>query len=45
MATKEVAVTLSAELWRELRRQAAALEVPIEWLVAGLVCDTVEDPD
>ncbi len=39
---KEVMITLSAELWRELRRQAAALDVPIEWLAAGLVCDTIE---
>jgi hypothetical protein len=41
-ATNEVVVTLSAELWSELRRQAAALKVPMEWLAAGLVCDTIE---
>lgn len=40
----EVVVTLTPSLWRELRRQAAALDVPIEWLIAGLVCDTVERP-
>ena len=40
----EVVVTLTPSLWSELRRQAAALDVPIEWLIAGLVCDTVEAP-
>ena len=40
--SKEVVVTLTAELWEEFRRRAAALGVPVEWLVAGLVCDTVE---
>jgi hypothetical protein len=43
--TNEVVVTLSAELWSELRRQAAVLNVPIEWLAAGLVCDTIEHQD
>ena len=38
----EVVVTLSPELWKELRRQAAELGVPVEWLAAGLVCDTLE---
>lgn len=38
----EVIITLSADLWRELCRQAAALDVPVEWLAAGLVCDTIE---
>jgi hypothetical protein len=40
---KEVVITLSPALWRELRRQAAALDVPVEWLAAGLVCDTLEE--
>ena len=39
----EVVITLSPELWREMRRQAAALDVPVEWLAAGLVCDTIEE--
>ena len=39
---KEVVVMLSPELWKELRRQAALLGVPVEWLAAGLVCDTIE---
>lgn len=38
----EIAVTLPAELWDRLRREAARLDVPLEWLVAGLVCDTLE---
>src|SRR5262249_45972584 len=41
-ALSEVVVTFSAELWAELRRQAAALDIPVEWLTAGLVCDTIE---
>ena len=39
----ELRVTLSAELWREFRRLAAEKSVPLELLVAGLVCDTLED--
>jgi hypothetical protein len=41
-ATPEVVVTLTAELWRELRGRAAALDISVEWLIAGLVCDTIE---
>lgn len=41
-ATNEVVVTLSADLCRELHRRAASLDVPVEWLAAGLVCDTIE---
>jgi hypothetical protein len=41
-ANPEVAVTLSKALCDHLRRQAAATEVAIELLVAGLVCDTIE---
>ena len=41
----KVTVTLSATLLRHLRGLAADLEVPIEWLVAGLVCDTLESLD
>ena len=40
--TKEVVITLTAELWSELRRRAAAMEVAVEWLIAGLVCDSAE---
>ena len=38
----DVAVTLSDELLDHLRRLVADLGVPLEWLVAGLVCDTLE---
>lgn len=40
-----VAVTLSADLLRTMRREARRLGVPIEWLVASLVVDTVEGPN
>lgn len=39
-----IIVTLSAELLGHLRGLAAVLEVPFEWLVAGIVCDTFETP-
>ena len=39
--TSEVRVTLSAELWKQFRHHAAETGVPLEWLVAGLVCDTL----
>ena len=43
MKTKpELRVTLRAELLRHLRRRASALKIPIQWLVVGLVCDTLE---
>ena len=41
-AKPEVRVTLSAELVRHLRLRASALKIPIEWLVVGLVCDTLD---
>jgi hypothetical protein len=36
-----VSVTLSDDLLAHLRRRADGERVPLEWLVAGLVCDTV----
>ena len=41
--SSEVAVTLSETLLGYMRFRAAALNVPLEWLVAGLVCDTLEN--
>ena len=41
-ATPEVSITLSVELLDHLHRCAAELRVPLEWFVAGLVCDTIE---
>jgi hypothetical protein len=38
----EVLVTLSVGLLSQLRARAAGLDVPLDWLVAGLVHDTIE---
>lgn len=38
----EVFVTLSADLLARLRKTARRERVPLQWLVAGLVCDTVD---
>ena len=37
-----LAVTLSAELFELLTAEARKLGLPLEWLVASLVADTVE---
>ena len=41
----EIAVTLSNELMASLQAQAEELKIPLNWLVAGLVCDTIESKD
>ncbi len=41
-ATSQVMVTLSADLLKQLRKEAREQRVPLRWLVAGLVCDTME---
>jgi hypothetical protein len=41
-ASSEVFVTLSVNLLSRLRTRAGDLEVSLDWLVAGLVCDTIE---
>jgi len=41
----EILVTLSDELMDQLRAQARRLHVPLKWLVAGMVCDTIEMTD
>lgn len=38
----EVAVTLSEDLLDQLYHVAFKADVPLRWLVAGLVCDTLE---
>ncbi len=38
----QVHVTLSDDLLNHLRRTAQEQHVPLRWLVAGLVCDTLE---
>ena len=40
--TPQIRVTLSNDLLEHLRREAAERHVPLRWLVAGLVCDTLE---
>lgn len=39
----ELAVTLSPELYEHLRAEAVRLHVPLQWLVASMVVDTVEE--
>jgi hypothetical protein len=36
-----ISVTLSDDLLDHLRRRADEDQAPMEWLVAGLVCDTI----
>ena len=40
--TPQIRVTLSSELLEHLRKEAAKRHVPLRWLVAGLVYDTLE---
>jgi hypothetical protein len=44
-ATAHIRVTLSDDLLDHLRREAEARHVPLRWLVAGLVCDTLDQDD
>jgi len=39
--TPTISVILSADLLNHLRQRARSVRVPLSWLVAGLVCDTV----
>jgi hypothetical protein len=41
-ATPQIQVTLSQELLNHLRQTAQRRHVPLNWLVAGLICDTIE---
>ena len=38
----EIRVTLSDELLDQLQAQARVLRVPLRWVIASLVCDTME---
>ena len=38
----EIRVTLSDELLDVLQAQARVLRVPLRWVIASLVCDTIE---
>lgn len=40
----ELAVTLTPALFAHLTAEACRLDVPLEWLVAALVVDTVDGP-
>ncbi len=40
--TSQVMVTLSPDLLKQLRKEAREQHVPLQWVVAGLVCDTLE---
>ena len=42
IAGPQVRVTLSDDLLNHLRRTAQEKHVPLRWLVAGLVCDTMK---
>ena len=39
--TPAISVTLSDDLLNHLRQRARNEQVPLTWLVAGLVCDTI----
>jgi hypothetical protein len=45
IAAPELSVTLSPELLRHLRKESRVLGVPLEWLVAGMVADTLDEAD
>ena len=38
-------VTLSDDLYTHLREEAQRLEIPLEWLVASIVADTLEEDE
>ena len=42
-AKSEVEVTLSDDLLDHLYRLSHKSDIPLRWLVAGLVCDTIRD--
>jgi hypothetical protein len=41
-ANQEFQVTLSEDLMKRLRKEAQSQHVPIRWLVAGIICDTMD---
>lgn len=38
----EIRVTLSDDLLETLQAQARVLHVPLRWVIASLVCDTID---
>jgi hypothetical protein len=41
----ELSVTLSPQLFEHFREEAERLDLPIEWLIASLIVDTVDELD
>jgi len=41
-ANPNIHVVLSDDLLSHLRKLAQELHIPLRWLVAGLICDTLE---
>lgn len=41
----ELSVTLTPELYRHLVTESRRLDIPLEWLVASLVVDTVDSEE
>jgi hypothetical protein len=41
-STSQVFVTLSPDLLQRLWELARTQDVPIQWIVAGLICDTID---
>ncbi len=41
----ELTVTLSRELYKHLSAESVRLDVPLEWLVASMVLDTVHSDE
>lgn len=39
----ELSVTLSPQLYDHFREEASRLGLPIEWLIASLIVDTVDE--
>jgi hypothetical protein len=45
IASPEVAVTLSEEMYAHLRGEAEMLGIPMEWLIASIVADTIDETE
>ncbi len=44
-ADSELTVTLSDDLFEHLSDEAARLGIPLQWLVASIVVDTMDEDD
>ena len=45
IASPEVAVTLTEEMYAHLRDEAEMLGIPMEWLVASIIADTIDETE